>query len=209
MRIAQENPEQYWHCNQFENLSNFKAHYTRTGPEIVKQTQGQLDYFVSVCGTGGTIAGISSYLKENSPNTKVILLDPPGSGLYNYVKKGEMVANPGSSITEGIGIMRIVNNFKQAKVDDAYFLPDQDVVTIANYVRDNDSILLGSSSALNVAGAFKTACKYGPGKRIVTMWCDNGDRSASKLYNPEFLATKNLDSKGEPIEQLQERYKNE
>jgi len=207
VRIAKEQPDKYWHCNQFENLSNFNAHYTRTGPEIWQQMQGKIDYFVSVAGTGGTIAGNSTYLKEQDANIKVIMADPPGSGLYNYIKHGEIKANEGSSITEGIGIMRIVSNFKQAKIDDALFLPDQDVVTVAYHLRAQDSILMGSSSALNVAAALKVAAKYGPGKRIITMWCDGGERSASKLYNAEFLQSKNLNPQAESIEALFNRYK--
>lgn len=205
-RIAEQDPEKYWWANQFENDSNWRAHYLRTAPELFEQMEGKIDCMVSVAGTGGTIAGNSTYLKEKLPNVQVTLIDPAGSGLYSYFKTGEFKSE-GSSITEGIGIMRLTSNMKKAKVDHVYTLPDQDVVTISRYVRDNDSIVLGSSAALNVCGALLMALKLGPGKRIVTFWCDGGDRAASKLYNDEFLKSVELNPEPEPIESLVERYK--
>jgi len=148
--VAEEDPEKYWWANQFENLSNFTAHYARTGPEIERQVEGKLDFLVSVAGTGGTIGGNSAYLKEKFPGIKVFLVDPEGSGICSYVQTGEFKSE-GKSITEGIGIMRLVANFAKAKVDEAFTLPDQDVVTIAQYLRNHDGIVLGGSSALNVA----------------------------------------------------------
>ena len=203
--LAEENPEKYWWANQFENLSNFKAHCTRTGPEIEQQVDGKLDFFISVSGTGGTIGGNSTYLKETIPNLKVILIDPEGSGSCSYFHTGEYKAE-GRSITEGIGIMRLVANFAKAQIDDAFTIPDQDLVTIAQYVRTNDGIVLGSSSALNVAGAFMTAVKNGPGKRIVTFNCDLGERSYSKLFNGEYLKTRDLDITQTDIKPLQKKY---
>ncbi|MGX5175065.1 cysteine synthase A [Aliikangiella sp. IMCC44653] len=204
-RIAQEN-ENYWWANQFENLSNMRAHYLHTGPEIWQQTQQQVDAVVSVCGTGGTIAGVTQYLKEKSSAIQSWLVDPDGSGIYAYLKSGEYRAS-GSSFTEGIGIMRSVANFRQAKIDKAINLPDQDLVTISRHVRDKDGILLGSSSALNVAAALFVAAQ-GESKNIVTFACDAGERSSSKLYNAEFLAQKNISQELEPITELFNRYKN-
>ncbi len=204
-RLAEENPKKYWWANQFENLSNFKAHYTCTGPEIYEQIQGRLDFLVSSSGTGGTIGGNSVFLKEKIPHLKVILVDPPGSGLASYIKTGEFKSE-GKSLTEGIGIMRLVANFAKAKVDDAFTLPDQDIVTLAQYVRNQDGIVLGSSTALNVAGALKVAAKNGPGKRIVTFYCDLGERSYSKLFNPEYLQSRGLDITQSAIEPLMEKY---
>ena len=205
-RLAQKNPKKYWWANQFENLSNFKAHYTHTGPEIYEQMDGKIDFLVSVSGTGGTIGGNSVYLKEKDPNTQVILVDPPGSGLCAYFHTGEFKTE-GRSLTEGIGIMRLVANFAKAKVDSAFTLPDQDVVTIAQYVRNQDGILLGSSTALNVAGALKVAVKEGPRKRIVTFNCDLGERSFSKLYNPQYLKSRDLDITQDDIRPLIEKYR--
>lgn len=192
-RIAEENPEQYWWGNQFENLSNYKAHYENTAPEIAKQMDNKIDIFITSAGTGGTIAGNSAFLKENVPGIKCYLIDPKGSGLKSYMETGEFKSE-GGSITEGIGIMRLVENFKKANLDGAISLPDQDMITISRYVRDQDGIVLGTSSSLNVAGALYMAIQNGPGKRIVTFQCDLGERSYSKLYNEEFLKAKGLQS---------------
>lgn len=191
-RISEEDKNKYFWVNQFENLDNFQAHYQSTGPEIWEQTKGKIDILVSTAGSGGTIAGCSKFLKQKKPELNVVLVDPEGSGLAHYFKHGEFKST-GSSISEGIGIMRLVANYQQAMVDEAITLPDQELVNIAYYVKKHDNIILGSSAALNVAAAFKIA-KYGPpGKTIVTFWCDGGERSASKLYNPEFLNSKGLE----------------
>lgn len=200
-RMAEKEPQKYWWANQFENLSNFKAHYSTTGPEIWEQMNGKVDALVSVAGSGGTIAGVSTYLKEKNKKTKVRLIDPEGSGLVSYLKTGEFKSS-GSSLTEGIGIMRLVANFEKAQVDDAITLSDQHLVHLANQVRFHDGIMLGSSAALNMAGALKTALEMGPGQRIVTFICDVGDRSFSKLYNPAFLAEKGLDNSPRKLEDI-------
>jgi cysteine synthase A len=203
-RIAEEDPQNYWWANQFENLSNYRAHFLNTGPEIVQQTDGKLDFFISAAGTGGTIGGNSAYLKEHIPGIECFLVDPAGSGLCSYVTNGEFKSE-GSSITEGIGIMRLVENFKQAKVDGAFSLPDQDIITVSQYVRDHDGILLGSSSALNVAGALRLAVQN-PGKRILTFMCDLGERSYSKMFNPQFLQSKGLDITKNDVRELIDKY---
>lgn len=189
-RIAEENPKEYWWGNQFENLSNFKAHYENTAPEIVSQMGGKIDFFITSAGTGGTIAGNSKYFKENIKDIKCLLVDPGGSGLKSYMETGEFKST-GGSITEGIGIMRLVDNFKEANLDGAITLPDQDIVTVSRYVRDQDGIVLGLSAALNVAGALYLASQN-KGSRIITFHCDLGERSYSKLYNPDFLESKGL-----------------
>jgi cysteine synthase A len=204
-RIGEENAD-YWWANQFENLSNYRAHYMHTGPEIWQQTEGEIDVFVSVCGTGGTIAGNSDYLKQQNENIKVWLVDPDGSGIHNFLKNNEYKSQ-GGSFTEGIGIMRTVDNFRQAKIDYAVNLPDPDLITVAHYLAANDGIVLGSSSALNVAGALRAAAASGPGKTIVTFACDLGERSYSKLYNPDFLNEKKLAQPNPDISALFERYR--
>jgi cysteine synthase A len=189
-RIAHEQPEKYWWADQFENLDNHLAHYETTAPEIWEQTNGKIDFLISSSGSGGTMGGCSKFLKEKNKSLKTVLVDPEGSGLAYFVNNGEFKST-GTSITEGIGIMRAVANFKEAKVDLAFNLADQELVNIAHYVRKHDGITLGSSSALNVAAAFKLA-KENKGSTLVTFWCDGGERSASKLYNDEFLKSKNL-----------------
>jgi cysteine synthase A len=212
-KIAENDPANFWFANQFENLSNFKAHYTGTGPEIYDQLNGKVDVLVSAAGTGGTIAGTSAYLKEKIPQIKVYLVDPDGSGLHSYINTNEFKSN-GSSITEGIGIMRLVPNFRQAlerkTIDGSFNLPDRDLVIIANHCREKDDLFLGSSSSINVAGAFKVAMamksKGEEGRNIVTFLCDGGERALSKLYNPEFLKSKNLFDLRESISDLAQKY---
>ncbi|MGM0906704.1 MAG: cysteine synthase A [Pseudomonadota bacterium] len=204
-RLAEERDDCWW-ANQFENTSNARAHYLHTGPEIWEQTDGKVDVLVSVAGTGGTIGGNSCFLKEKNPDIDVWVVDPDGSGIYEFLRSCEYVST-GGSMTEGIGIMRLVDNFRQARIDHAVNLPDQDLVTLSRYVRDKDGIVLGSSSALNVAGALAAALRKGPGQRIVTFSCDLGERSASKLYNPEYLRGRNLNPEPEPIDELIKRYR--
>lgn len=204
-QLAEENAN-YWWANQFENTSNMRAHYLHTGPEIWQQMEQNVDILVSVSGTGGTIAGNSRFLKEQNPDLEVWLADPDGSGSYHFLKTGEYKAE-GGSMTEGIGIMRRVENFRQAKIDYALNLPDQDLISIAEYVRKQDGIVLGSSSALNLAAAYFAALQRGPGKRIVTFACDLGERSASKLYNDQYLKSRELNPEPEAIESLSARYR--
>ncbi len=204
-RIAEEQPERYWWANQFENLSNFRTHYDYTGPEIFQQVSGRLDALVSAAGTGGTISGCSTYLKQQIPNLKVVLADPEGSGLYSYLKTGEFKSE-GSSLTEGIGIMRLVANFAQAKIDTAVRVLDKQLITVARYVRDEDGLVLGSSSALNAAAALHTALQLGPGKKVVTFACDLGERSYSKLWSPEYLKAQKLDEGLPTMSQLVAHY---
>jgi cysteine synthase A len=211
-KIALENPSQYWMPDQFNNLDNYRAHYENTAPEIYAQVDGKLDYLVSVSGSSGTIAGCSAFLKEKIAGLKAVLVDPMGSGLchYFYHKEFKMV---GSSITEGIGIMRLVENYKQAKIDEAFTLPDLDLVTVAYYLREHEGLCVGTSSALNIAGALKVAARAGPGKRIVTFVCDGGERASTRLWNHEFLKaqslTSALDQPDFGLKDLIERYRSE
>ncbi|MFM2666328.1 cysteine synthase A [Vibrio mediterranei] len=203
-RIGEEH-EDYWWADQFENLSNYRAHYLNTGPEIWRQTEGNIDALVSVVGTGGTIAGNSHYLSQQQPNLKTWLVDPDGSGIHSFLQNGEYQST-GSSFTEGIGIMRTVDNFRQAKINHAITLPDQDLVTISRLVAEHDGIVLGSSSSLNVAGALYTAARMGKGKTIVTFSCDLADRSYSKLYNEDFLKERGISLNTETLEEIWARY---
>ncbi|MBL8936685.1 MAG: cysteine synthase A [Archangium sp.] len=181
----------FW-ANQFENPANGDFHAETTGKEIWEQTEGRVDVLVSSVGTGGTLGGVSRYLKEKNPKLEVVLLDPLGSGLYCHVTEGK-VEGSGSSITEGIGIMRITENFRRAKVDSAMRVTDQQMLEMLYHLARNDGLVVGTSAALNVRGAYEVAKKYrGSGKRIVTFLCDHGSRYTSKVFNPEFLASKGL-----------------
>lgn len=191
-RISESDPQKYFWANQFENTANFQIHYKTTGPEIWQQANQEVDIFCAAVGTGGTLAGVSKYLKEKNPNCEVVLLDPLGSGLYEYIKHGQ-IKSMGSSVTEGIGIMRLTENFKQAKVDEALQINDDQMISMLYYLAKHEGLLIGTSAALNVHGAYQLALKNkGSGKHIVTILCDSALRYQSKVFNSEWLKEKNL-----------------
>ena len=178
-------------ANQFDNTANAKGHYETTGPEIWNQTEGKIDGFVCSSGTGGTISGVSRYLKEKNKNIKIYLSDPTGSALYNYIQNGELKSE-GGSITEGIGSSRITANFGEAKIDGAFSISDQESLPILYDLILNEGLSLGTSCGVNIAGAIRLGKKIGPGKTIVTILCDKSDRYNSKLFNKKFLQDKGL-----------------
>eukprot|EP00850_Spirogloea_muscicola_P008767 SM000047S16906 [mRNA] locus=s47:658701:661877:- [translate_table: standard] len=189
-------------ADQFENLANFRAHYSGTGPEIWQQTSGNLDAFVASAGTGGTLAGVSCFLKDRDPAIKCYLVDPPGSGLYNRVTRGVMytreeaegrrMRNPFDTVIEGVGLNRLTSNFAAARLDGAFQGTDQETLDMARYLLAKDGLFLGSSSALNCVGAVRVAQLLGPGSTIVTILCDSGTRHLSKFYNDKYLADQGL-----------------
>ncbi|MFD1331473.1 cysteine synthase A [Methylopila musalis] len=178
-------------ANQFDNVANRQAHIDSTGPEIWDDLDGKVDGFVSAVGTGGTLAGTGIALKERSSRIKVALADPPGAALYSYYTTGELKAE-GSSITEGIGQGRITANLEDAPVDFAYHVPDAEAVQIVFDLLEHEGLCLGGSSGVNIAGAIRLARELGPGHTIVTVLCDYGTRYQSKLFNPDFLRSKEL-----------------
>lgn len=184
-RIAEALPGAVW-ANQFENTANRDAHERTTGPEIVRQTDGALDAFVTAAGTGGSIAGIGRALKAHDARTRVVLCDPYGSGLYNYIKHGELRAE-GDSNVEGIGIRRLTANFSGAPVDDAVRVDDRTMVEMAHWLLREEGLFVGGSAALNVAGAARFARSLPAGSRVATLLCDGGDRYRSRLYNEGWL----------------------
>ncbi|XP_034677953.1 cysteine synthase 2-like isoform X3 [Vitis riparia] len=189
-------------ADQFENLANFRAHYEGTGPEIWEQTGGDLHAFVAAAGTGGTLAGVSRSLQEKSPNIKCFLIDPPGSGLFNKITRGVMytreeaegrrLKNPFDTITEGIGINRLTQNFLMAELDGAFRGTDMEAVEMSRYLLKNDGLFVGSSSAMNCVGAVRVAQSIGPGHTIVTILCDSGMRHLSKFYDSQYLSQHGL-----------------
>ena len=189
--LSKENSNGVIWANQFDNVANQEGHYETTGPEICKQTKGKIDGFICSVGSGGTIAGISRYLKEQKPDITIGLSDPLGSALYNYYENGELKSE-GNSISEGIGQGRITANLDYAKIDKAFQVSDQEALPIIFDLHSEEGLLLGGSSAINVAGAINLAKHLGPGKTIVTILCDSGSRYFTKLWNPEFLKEKNL-----------------
>ena len=177
--------------NQFDNIVNTEAHIETTASEIWSQTAGKIDGFTCAVGTGGTLAGVSIGLKNKNKNIKIALSDPMGSSLYSYIKKNKLESK-GNSITEGIGTGRITKNFEKAIIDDAFQTGDEEALKIVFDLIENQNIILGGSSGINIAGAVKLAKKLGKGKTIVTILCDDGRRYASKIFNKEFLKSKNL-----------------
>jgi cysteine synthase A len=178
-------------ANQFDNIANTESHIKTTAKEIWTQTAGQINGFVCAVGTGGTLAGVSIGLKERNKNIQIALADPMGSSLYSHIKFNKL-ENSGNSITEGIGTARITKNFEKALVDDAFQVTDEEALNIIFKLKEDQNIALGGSSGINIAGAIKLAKQLGPGNNIVTILCDPGKRYASKIYNKEFLKSKNL-----------------
>ena len=179
-------------ADQWNNLDNSKAHYVSTGPEIWHETGGNIDGFICAVGSGGTLAGVSCFLKEKNAAVVTGVADPRGAAMYNYFAHGEVKASDGGSITEGIGLGRVTPIVEQMKVDKAYLIPDEEAVPIIFDLLEHEGLCLGGSSGINVAGAIRLAKELGPGHTIVTLLCDGGSRYQSKLFNPAFLRSKNL-----------------
>src|SRR3954466_4229345 len=180
----------FW-ANQWDNTANAEGHYRSTGPEIWQQTGGKVDGFTCAIGTGGTLAGISRYLKERNPKVRIAVADPMGAAMYSWFKRGELKSE-GSSITEGIGQGRVTRNVGLAIVDDAYQIPDAEALPLIFDLAKHEGLILGGSSAINLAGAIRLARDLGPGKTVVTVLADSGTRYQSKLFNPAFLRQKSL-----------------
>ncbi|HQU02663.1 MAG TPA: pyridoxal-phosphate dependent enzyme, partial [Acetobacteraceae bacterium] len=178
-------------ANKFDNVANREGHRLTTGAEIWAQTGGRIDAFTCACGTGGTLAGVGMALKAHNPNVRIILADPDGSALYNWVKSGALTSS-GSSITEGIGQGRVTANLAGAPIDDALRITDAEALEQVFDLLIHEGISVGGSAGINIAAAIKTARMMGPGNTIVTILCDGGARYQSKLFNPEFLQSKNL-----------------
>ncbi|MGJ5180411.1 cysteine synthase A [Bradyrhizobium oligotrophicum] len=179
-------------ADQWNNLDNAKAHYESTGPEIWEQTNGKVDAFICAVGTGGTLAGTSRYLKEKNKDIVIACADPHGFAMYEWFKNGVVKSTPGDSITEGIGIGRVTPVIETAKVDTAFLVSDEDAVNTIYDLLQHEGLCLGGSTGVNVAGAVQLAKQLGPGHTIVTILCDSGNRYQSKLYNPDFMRSKNL-----------------
>ena len=189
-RLAEETDNAIW-ANQFENLANRQAHYKTTGPEIWHQTDGKINAWVAATGTGGTYAGTAMFLKEKNPAVTCVVADPMGSGLYSYVKTGE-IKSEGNSITEGIGNGRVTGNMAGAPADDAIRVDDPEALRVVYQLLYKDGLFMGGSVGINVGAAFALAKQMGPGHTIVTVLCDSGSRYQSKIFNREWLESKDL-----------------
>ena len=191
-QLRKSEPNGVLFADQWNNLDNLKAHYVSTGPEIWEQTGGKLDGFICSIGTGGTLAGVSACLREKNKDIVIGVADPRGAAMYEWFKHGQAKASPGASITEGIGLGRVTPVIKDAKVDEAYLIPDEEAVPVIYGLLEHEGLCLGGSTGINVAGAIRLARQLGPGHTIVTVLCDSGNRYQSKLFNPDFMRSKNL-----------------
>mmetsp|Transcript_7989 Transcript_7989/g.14492 ORF Transcript_7989/g.14492 Transcript_7989/m.14492 type:complete len:252 (+) Transcript_7989:460-1215(+) len=178
-------------ANQFDNVANRTAHYETTGPEIFAQTKGKIDAFSCAVGTGGTLAGTAMYLREQNPNVKIALTDPKGAALYRFYTTGEL-SSAGSSITEGIGQGRVTKNLEGFKPDLCFEIDDKEGLPWVYQLLQEEGLCLGLSSAINVAGAIEVAKELGPGHTIVTILCDLATRYTNKMFDLEFLRSKDL-----------------
>lgn len=189
--LAEKNNAGAVWANQFDNIANRQAHIETTGPEIWRQTDGKVDGFTCAIGTGGTLAGIGMYLKQQNPDIRIAAADPMGANMYHWFKHGELKSE-GTSITEGIGQGRVTANIEGAPIDDAYQISDAEALPIVFDLLKDEGLCLGGSSGINIAGALRMAEDLGPGHTIVTILCDFGTRYQSKLFNPEFLKEQGL-----------------
>ena len=190
-RYAASVPNGVW-ANQFDNTANRLAHYESTGPEIWRQTAGKVDAFVSSVGTGGTLGGVATFLKERNTGVRTVLADCMGSALYSYITTGETVMSEGPSITEGIGSSRATDNLAGTPVDDAVQVADQEMVVMVYRLLREEGWFFGSSTGINLCAAAKVARDLGPGQVIVTMLCDSGAKYQSRLFNRAWLAERGL-----------------
>lgn len=191
-QLRESEPNGVLYADQWNNLDNRKAHYETTGPEIWRQTGGRIDGFICSIGTGGTIAGTSTYLREQKQDIVIGVADPCGAGMYNFFAHGEAKASEGGSVTEGIGLGRVTPIVADIRVDKAYVIPDIEAVPYVFDLLEHEGLCLGGSTAINVAGAARLAKDLGPGHTIVTILAEPGTRSQSKLFNPDFLRARKL-----------------
>src|SRR5437588_9178307 len=179
-------------ADQWNNLDNRRAHYVSTGPEIWQQTDGKVDAFICSIGTGGTIAGVSTFLREMKKDIVIGVADPRGAAMYNLFAHGEAKPSEGGSITEGIGLGRVTQIIEDITVEKPYLIEDTEAVPIIFDLLEHEGLCLGGSSGINIAGAVRLAKDLGPGHTIVTILADYGTRYQSKLFDPDFLRSKKL-----------------
>jgi cysteine synthase A len=195
-RLAEElrtnEPNGVLFADQWNNLDNRKAHFVSTGPEIWEQTNGNVDGFICAIGTGGTVAGVSTFLREKKKDIVIGIADPRGAAMYNLFAHGEAKASEGGSIAEGIGLGRVTALIEDIKVDNPYLIPDEEAVPVIFDLLEHEGLCMGGSTGVNVAGAIRLAQDMGPGHTIVTVLADYGSRYQSKLFNPQFLREKRL-----------------
>jgi len=190
LRAKEENGVLF--ADQWNNLDNRLSHYLTTGPEILEQTEGRVDGFICSVGTGGTLAGVSMYLREKKPRIVIGCADPEGAAMFSLFTTGATRVSPGESITEGIGLGRMTRMVEDIIVDAAFVIPDREALPVIFDLVEQEGLVLGGSSGINIAGAVRLARAMGPGHTIVTVLADYGTRYQSKLFNPAFLKPRGL-----------------
>jgi cysteine synthase A len=201
--LRKREPNGVLYADQWNNLDNRLAHYLSTGPEIWRETVGKIDGFICSIGTGGTLAGVSKYLREQKKDIVIGLADPHGAAMYDLYAHGKAKASPGNSITEGIGLGRVTPIVADIAVDKPYLIGDEEAVPLIFDLLEHEGLCLGGSTGINIAGAVRLAKDLGPGHTIVTVLADYGTRYQSKLFNPQFLREKAL-----PVPPWLERHAN-
>jgi cysteine synthase len=191
-QLRKREPNGVLFADQWNNLDNRKAHYVSTGPEIWEQTGGKVDGFICAIGTGGTVAGVATYLREKKNDIVIGIADPKGAAMYNLFAHGQPKASEGGSITEGIGLGRVTRIIEDIKIDKPYLIPDEEAVPLIFELAEHEGLCMGGSTGINVAGAIRLAKDMGPGHTVVTILADGGSRYQSKLFNPQFLRAKGL-----------------
>jgi len=191
-QLRKNEPNGVLFADQWNNLDNRKAHYVSTGPEIWEQTGGKVDGFICAIGTGGTVAGVATYLREKKNDIVIGVADPKGAAMYDLFTHGQAKASPGGSITEGIGLGRVTRIIEDIKVDKPYLIPDEEAIPLIFDLLEHEGLCMGGSTGINLAGAIRLAKDMGPGHTIVTILADYGTRYQSKLFNPAFLREKGL-----------------
>jgi cysteine synthase A len=192
--LRHDEPNGVLFADQWNNLDNRAAHYLTTGPEIWKATGGKIDAFICSVGTGGTLAGVTEYLREKRKDIVIGCADPEGAAMYSFFATGTAKVSEGNSITEGIGLGRVTPIIRDIKVERPYIIPDREALPIIFDLAEHEGLILGGSSGINIAGAIRLARDLGPGHTIVTILCDYGTRYQSKLFNPAFLQAHKLPS---------------
>ena len=187
-RKAREIPNSYF-VNQYSNLDNVEAHYKLTGPEIWKQTEGKIDYFVAGAGTGGTVSGVGRFLKEKKADIKIIAVDPIGSVYFDWFKSRKLV-KPSLYNVEGIGEDKLCETMRFEYIDDIIQVSDRDAFLTARRLIREEGILAGGSSGAAVYAALQIAKGIDEDKTIVVILPDTARNYLSKFLDEDWMKEK-------------------
>lgn len=188
--IVSQNPDAFF-PDQHNNRENSDAHYHTTGPEIWRQMEGKIDFLVAGIGTGGTVCGVSRFLKEQDPSIQVVAVDPEGSVFYDFFHGGQH-GPPEPYLVEGLGDEEIIHCPDFSLIDDMYRVSDRDAFRAARALARREAILAGGSSGAALCGVRRLASGLDRPARIVTLFPDSGNRYLSTIFNDEWMRAKNF-----------------